>query len=178
MATQDPTTNYGWDLPTVSGSTNTWGTELNAILGDDATGIDAIIKAVSVIANAAMPQSGGTFTGNVTFGANCAARENAVSVTSAIDWSLGNFFYTSLGASVDWTGDWSNYPADGTVQFITIEIKQGSGGQTVTWPAEVVWQDGVAPTLSTTALAKDILVFYTRDGGVTVVGAHSITEPS
>ena len=43
MATQDPTTNYGWDLPTVGGDTGAWGTKLNSIIGDDATGIDAVI---------------------------------------------------------------------------------------------------------------------------------------
>ena len=40
MATQDPTVNYNWDLPNVSGDTGNWGALLNTILGDTVTGID------------------------------------------------------------------------------------------------------------------------------------------
>ncbi len=63
MAIQNPTTNYGWTLPTVGGSADAWGTILNTLLGDDATGIDAIVKAVSDVANAALPKAGGAMTG-------------------------------------------------------------------------------------------------------------------
>jgi hypothetical protein len=70
MAVQNPTTNYAWALPTVGASIGVWGTLLNALLGDDVAGVDAVVKAVSVVANAAMPKAGGSFTGAVTALAN------------------------------------------------------------------------------------------------------------
>lgn len=48
MAIQDPTTVYGYDLPTVGGSTDTWGTELNEIFGELLDSIDTDIAALQV----------------------------------------------------------------------------------------------------------------------------------
>ena len=64
MATQDPSVNFSWDLPNVSGDTGNWGALLNTILGDDATGIDKVLFDVQTTANAAMPKSGGDMTGH------------------------------------------------------------------------------------------------------------------
>src|SRR5690554_5883152 len=47
MATQNPTDNFGWELPQVGGDSGSWGTKLNVIIGDDVTGIDAVVKAIS-----------------------------------------------------------------------------------------------------------------------------------
>lgn len=44
------TANYAWDTPTVGSDTDTWGTKLNAVFDD----IDTDLKAVSVVANAAL----------------------------------------------------------------------------------------------------------------------------
>lgn len=44
------TANYAWELPTVGADSDTWGTELNAAFDD----IDTDLKAVSVVANAAL----------------------------------------------------------------------------------------------------------------------------
>lgn len=67
MAIQNPTTNYSWTLPTVGASVGTWGTLLNTIFGDDGAGsLDSIIKAVSDVADAALPKAGGTMTGALT----------------------------------------------------------------------------------------------------------------
>lgn len=182
MATQDPTTNYSWDLPFPGGDTNVWGTMLNTILGDDSTGIDAVIKAVSVIANAAMPLAGGTFTGNVEFGVGCAARENVITVSTTINWSSGNFFRKTLAAGAnDLSSSFSNTPPADTVQFITLHLIQpGAGGATVTWPSNVIWQDDTAPTLSATGNDIDVVVFYTlgSSGTPDVFGAHSLTALS
>lgn len=50
MAVNDPTTNYGWDLPVDGGSTNTWGTLLNEMvaeaIGAVIESMDTVIKAV------------------------------------------------------------------------------------------------------------------------------------
>lgn len=60
MPTQNPTTNYNLILPTVGASADAWGTILNALLGDDVTGIDAIIKTVDTNAKNASNLSSGT----------------------------------------------------------------------------------------------------------------------
>lgn len=52
------TTNYGWTKPTVSGSSDTWGTELNTLIDS----VDSQLKTVSDTASAALPKAGGTMT--------------------------------------------------------------------------------------------------------------------
>ena len=59
----------------------------------------------------------------------------------------------------------------GLVAAMVLELAQdATGSRTVTWPGSVVWPGGVAPTLSTTAAAVDILTFFSRDGGTTWYG--------
>lgn len=180
MATQDPTTNYSWDLPTIDGSNNTWGEELNAIIGDDSTGIDAVVKAVSDVANAALPKAAGTsnpVTGELVIGTGGVISEIPVNLASGteIDWSDGNFFYRTISGSTTFT--FANTPQtrnDGVVQFIVIQLTNASTN--VSWPATVKWQDGVAPTF--TASGIDVVVMYNRDGDSNVYAAHAISDPS
>jgi len=179
MTVQDPTTNYGWPLPNVGGDGGSWGAMIRTYIGDDVTGVDAIVYAISVVADAAMPKAGGIFTGDVEYAAGSRLIEDDTAMAALeLDWALGNFHSKTLangGQSITF----ANYPASGKVQFITLGLIQGAGGtSTVSWPASEQWQDGVAPTLSTTAAGVDVLVFFTRDGGTTVIGAHSITDPS
>lgn len=165
MATQDPTTNYSWDLPTVDGSDGTWGTELNSIIGDDSTGIDAVVKAVSDVANAALPKAGGTMTGNLVSKTQSHTLVNLGNMSGTVDFDLstGNVFYGTLTGNVT-TITFSNAPAGGV--FFTLEITNG-GAFSITWPAAVKWPGGTAPTLT----SLDLLVFYTRSAGTTVRGA-------
>lgn len=60
MAVNNPTTNYSFVLPTVGGSADAWGTVLNTLVGDDATGLDAVIKTVDTDAKNASNLSSGT----------------------------------------------------------------------------------------------------------------------
>jgi len=56
-------------------------------------------------------------------------------------------------------------------------LEDGSGGTaTTSWPGVIQWANGVAPTL--TANGKDILVFYTYDGGSTYYGFLSANNIS
>lgn len=177
MATQDPTANYGWDLPTIDGSNNTWGEELNAVIGDTAEGIDYELNRVEVIASAALPKAGGTMTGAARFDENGLIEEDDKNISGTeIDWARGNFFQKTISGSTTFT--FANLPSsrnNGTNQFIVIELT--NAGTNVNWPIAVKWQDGVAPTF--TASGKDIVVMYNRDGaGASVYAAHAISDPS
>lgn len=88
-------------------------------------------------------------------------------VASAISFADGQpdmVARTVTGAST-WT--FASAPGAGQVQARFLELTNGGLGAQ-TWPTEVKWQDGVAPTL--TSAGVDILAFYTRDGGVTYRG--------
>lgn len=87
MAVQNPTSNYNWTLPTPGASVGVWGQMLNEILGDDATGIDALLAQ-------RLPLSGGTITGNL----NIASGELRFGGTVVID-SGRNIRNVNIGAS-------------------------------------------------------------------------------
>jgi len=55
-------------------------------------------------------------------------------------------------------------------------LEDGGSGATVSWPGTIQWANGAAPTL--TSSGKDILVFYTYDGGSTYYGFLSANNIS
>lgn len=102
---------------------------------------------------------------NETYGA-VTSSSNATTV----DCEAGNAFSHTLTENTTFT--FSNPPASGTAYSFSIEIIQdaSASGYTVTWPTSVDWPAATAPTLTATASAKDVFVFYTRDGGTTWYG--------
>jgi len=57
------TTNYSWILPEVGSDAGAWGGHLNSNLTDQ----DTTVKAISDVADAALPKAGGTMSGDITF---------------------------------------------------------------------------------------------------------------
>ena len=163
MATQDPTVNYAWDLPADGGDAGAWGVALNVIIGDDATGIDANVKAISVIANAALPKTGGTMSGDLYAFTERFVVSNMGTLSGAepIDVSAANFFYGTVTGVV--TFSFTNVPAAGAV-FLVLEITNG-GVAALTFPPSVQWPGGTKPTFTTTGV--DVVSLYTRDAGTT-----------
>jgi hypothetical protein len=101
--------------------------------------------------------------------------ETYAAVTSSsnattVDCESGNAFSHTLTENTTFT--FSNPPASGTAFSFSLELIQdaSASGFTVTWPAAVDWPAATAPTLTATASAKDVFVFYTRDGGTTWYG--------
>jgi hypothetical protein len=111
--------------------------------------------------------------GVVIFDAGVVEDETAVTSSSnstTVNCQDGNVFTHVLTENTTFT--FSNPPASGRAFAFTLKIVQDSGanGYTVTWPASVDWPSATAPTLTATASAVDVFVFYTHDGGTTFYG--------
>jgi hypothetical protein len=91
-------------------------------------------------------------------------------LTQDIDLELGNWFTHDLSSNsppLNTTFSVSNVPASGTTASFILELTNG-GAATVNWFAGVEFPGGVAPTL--TAAGRDVLGFYSFDGGTTFSG--------
>lgn len=87
-----------------------------------------------------------------------------------VNLTSGNVFNLILNANCAFT--FSNPPGSGTTGSFTLILTQdGTGGRTVTWPAAVVWSGATAPTLTTAPGKKNILSFFTTNGGSVWYGA-------
>lgn len=166
MATQDPSENYGWEIPNNAGDSGAWGTMLRALIGDDVTGIDAVVKAVSDVADAALPKAGGSMTGEIDVLTERFLAVNLGNMTGTItmDLDAGNFFYGTVTGNT--TFAFSNVPASGDAVFVTLEITNGGASATdPVWPAAVTWPGGSPPALTVSGV--DVVTLYTRNGGTT-----------
>lgn len=105
-----------------------------------------------------LPLTGGTMTGAIT-----AIRETKVAMAdNNIDLATGNLFTKTISGVTTLTI--SNALANGNVNSFVLELTNG-GSSIITWFSGVKWAGGIAPTL--TAAGKDILGFYSHDGGTT-----------
>ena len=84
---------------------------------------------------------------------------------NAIDLATGNFFSKTISGATTFTV--SNVPATGTAATFILDLTNG-GSAAITWFAGVKWAGGTAPTL--TAAGRDVLGFFTYDGGTTWTG--------
>ena len=137
----------------VDGVTSNIQTQLDAKVGSSYTG-DVDITGELVVDSY-----------NETYGA-----VTSTSNATTVDCEAGNAFSHTLTENTTFT--FSNPPASGTAYSFSIEIIQdaSASGFTVTWPTSVDWPAATAPTLTATASAKDVFVFYTRDGGTNWYG--------
>lgn len=99
---------------------------LQAAMADDAIG-PAEVKSASV---------------NITSSSN----------STALDWSLGFSFYTTLSENT--TIAFSNTKEG---QAITVAVKQNAGAaKSLAWGSTIQWPGGVAPTMTPTLSATDV----------------------
>ncbi len=84
---------------------------------------------------------------------------------SDIDLNGGDYFTKTISATTTFTV--SNVPAAGTVGSFILDLTNG-GSQTINWWAGMDWVGGAAPSL--TAAGRDVLGFFTHDGGTTWTG--------
>ena len=129
--------------------------------------------AVKVTADAALPATGGSMTGNVDFNDNVIqeacimdyAEKTQAAAANDIDLSLGNVQTYTLSGSQSLT--FSNPPASPKAGSFTLFVTNGSSA-TLTWPTSVKWPGGNQPDL--TASGLDVIVFTTIDGGINWYG--------
>jgi len=101
--------------------------------------------------------------------------ETYAAVTSSggattINCETGNAFSHVMTEAT--TLAFSNPPASGTAFIFSLEVIQDASGSgfVLNFPTTVDWPSATAPTVSATANAKDVYVFYTRDGGTNWYG--------
>lgn len=93
-------------------------------------------------------------------------RETRVAIAASnIDLSLGNYFTRTISGTTTLTV--SNTASAGTVSAFVLDLTNG-GSATVNWFSGVKWAGGTAPTL--TSAGRDVLGFFTHDGGTTWSG--------
>ena len=96
--------------------------------------------------------------GNLTIDGSYRQTAEALAGT-AIDISTGNYFTRTVSTAETFT--FTNPPATGTVASFTLELDLNTGGS-VTWPTEVEFSGGVAPTFT---IGKTHLIFFITDDG-------------
>jgi hypothetical protein len=100
--------------------------------------------------------------GNVKFYGQAASIQDtesqAASSAHTIDWNGGNSTEWDLQAATGNVTLTLSNPIKGASYII--KIIQSSTARTVTWPSNVKWPGGTAPTLTTTNDAVDMITLY------------------
>lgn len=170
---------------TINADTSTGG----AVVTGDASGVLALqaagntaltlnsSRAVGVGAGASFGSSGQLLTSQgsasapvwsstITTPVFVGSRETQVAIAaSAIDLSLGNWFTKTITTTTTFTV--SNVPSSGTAASFILNLTNG-GSNTINWWSGMTWAGGTAPTL--TSAGRDVLGFFTYDGGTTWSG--------
>ena len=126
-----------------------------------ATSLTGALSASSGVVSAGTLSIANGGTGQTTAAAAQRALTPATSTisASAIDWSVSNSFYKTLGANTTFT--FSN-AVDG--QVITICLLNTTSNYTVTWPT-IKWAGGTAPTMTTGAHYDVYTIYYNATVG-------------
>lgn len=82
-----------------------------------------------------------------------------------IDLDIGNYFTATVSGPIAFSV--LNTPAPDAVASFILDLTNG-GVATITWWPDVKWAGGTAPTL--TVSGRDVLGFFTHDGGITWTG--------
>lgn len=95
----------------------------------------------------------------------------AAPVTTAIDWGASDFFTKSMSSPTTFT--FSNVPSGVAMLVMRLTVTSGA---TPTWPAAVIWEEGITPTF--TSGKTHLIFFITEDGGTTVRGVAKLNFAS
>ena len=136
-------------------------------LGELASGDTVTLPAGSVIEG--VTPTGATGTGKAVFNTAptfIGTKETKVAMAANdVDLSAGNYFTKTISTTTTLTV--SNVPTTGTAVSFILDLTNGGAG-TITWWTGMKWAGGTAPTL--TSSGRDVLGFFTHDGGTTWTG--------
>lgn len=76
------------------------------------------------------------------------------STADTIDWTAGSIHKSTLTGNCTYT-----FTAPTGVSRLSLQVVQGAGPYTITWPASVKWAGATAPTLGTTSGRSDWVTF-------------------
>ena len=93
----------------------------------------------------------------------------ALSFDATQDWALAANQVATLTLTANTTFDAPTQMVDGSFYSLII-IQDGTGSRTASWNAVFKWAAGTAPTLTTTAAAKDIFVWRSDGSNMYEVG--------
>lgn len=93
----------------------------------------------------------------------------AMGATETIDLADGNIHIGTLDANCTFT--FTGYAALPGLSWVVILDQDGTGGWTTTWPSEVEDAAGLSSALDTTASERQIVAFFSPDGGTTIYWA-------
>lgn len=115
----------------------------------------AVANAAFGVANTSAPSASPTFTGTVTFNANVGSQ--TLTDGASISWNaaLGQVATVTLGGNRT-LANATNLKV-GT--YILHIIQDGTGSRTLSFASQYKWPAGVAPTLTTTIGARDLISF-------------------
>lgn len=93
----------------------------------------------------------------------------------SLAYGVANHALVTLNHSIA-TLQLTGWPPSGALARMTIEIVQGAGGgRSIQWPTGWRWANGLAPTVTAAAGARDIYAITTTDGGATLY-AHVVGQ--
>lgn len=91
----------------------------------------------------------------------------ALGTGTEIDLAAGNWFSRTVSGATAFTLKAGSVPAAGTAASFILDLTNG-GAFAVSWWGAIKWAGGAAPAL--TAAGRDVLGFYSHDGGATWTG--------
>jgi hypothetical protein len=91
----------------------------------------------------------------------------------SINMALGNIFTVVMNQNIT-SMTFTNIPSTGTVGYFTLILTQDStGSRIVSWPASVLWANGVTPTLTAAPSDFDTITLITYNGGTNWYGVFA-----
>lgn len=145
---EDEDTNYVWD-------SSTWISFGSTVSHNNTTGLQG--GTTDEFYHRTLAEENGVIPSGKTISFAEEVDNGDSGATDTIDWTVGNKQKSTLTANCVYT--FSPEPA-GPCNLILKLVQGGAGSYTVTWPADVKWPGGTAPTLSTGVGEIDFISFY------------------